>query len=107
MRDRIRLGLGGLKAFGEVWGTSRRTEREAKRIARAVFEVWRTGQGLGGTEPEIEVVNGVEPVKLVEPVEPVSFYGGGVDMGWQDLRETEYLAMLDGLGQQGLSGIST
>ncbi|CZR51450.1 uncharacterized protein PAC_01326 [Phialocephala subalpina] len=36
-RNRVRLGLGGLKAFGEVWAASRRSEREAKEIARGVF----------------------------------------------------------------------
>jgi hypothetical protein len=32
----------------------------------------------------------------------------GLEMGWQqDLREMDYMALLDGMGQQGLSGIST
>jgi hypothetical protein len=35
-RDRIRLGLGGLKAMGEIWQISRRTEKETKLIARSV-----------------------------------------------------------------------
>ncbi|KAL3425417.1 C6 transcription factor [Phlyctema vagabunda] len=44
-RDRIRLGLGCLKGFGEVWSTSRRTERETKAIARAVFSSVAVGSG--------------------------------------------------------------
>jgi hypothetical protein len=36
-RERIRLGLGGLKKFGEVWATSRQMEREMKRIARGAL----------------------------------------------------------------------
>ena len=55
-RDRIRLGLGGLKKFGEVWRLSRKTESETKAIARAVFTLPRqddllrheqAGSGLG------------------------------------------------------------
>jgi len=36
-RDRVRLGLGGLKKFAEVWSFARRTERETKLIARNIF----------------------------------------------------------------------
>jgi hypothetical protein len=36
-RDRIRLGLGGLKKFGEVWAVGRRAEMESKMIGRHVF----------------------------------------------------------------------
>jgi hypothetical protein len=36
-RDRIRLGLGGLKKFGEVWKIGERTEKETKKIAKHVF----------------------------------------------------------------------
>lgn len=36
-RDRVRLGLGGLKKLAEVWSIARRTERETKCIARSVF----------------------------------------------------------------------
>jgi hypothetical protein len=100
MRDRIRLGLGGLKAFGEVWGTSRRTERETKRIARSVFA---SGNGSGSGTPEMGEMNFVEQVDLSGGVDGI----GGMEMGWQDLREMEYLAMLDGMGQQRLNGIST
>ena len=42
-RDRVRLGLGALKKFGEVWATSRWTEKETKKIARSVFEMPRPG----------------------------------------------------------------
>jgi hypothetical protein len=38
-RDRIRLGLGSLKCLGEVWATSKRTEKETKKIARIVFSL--------------------------------------------------------------------
>jgi hypothetical protein len=43
-RDRIRLGLGGLKKFGECWKTARRTERETKKVARNVFALPRPGE---------------------------------------------------------------
>lgn len=35
MRDRVRLGLGGLKKFGEYWQAAKRAEREVKEVARA------------------------------------------------------------------------
>lgn len=51
---------------------------------------------------------------FAEPIEQVDLSSnssmeatGGMEMGWQDLREMDYLALLDGMGQQGLSGIST
>ena len=106
MRDRVRLGLGGLKAFGEVWGTSRRTEGETKRIARAVFEAGGTGEGSSGMSPETGQL-----VNSGESVEQIGFGGagdmmGGMEMGWEDLREMEYLGMLDRMGQQGQSRFS-
>lgn len=105
MRDRIRLGLGGLKAFGEVWGTSRRSERDTKRIARSVFALDRVGSSSGSamTTPEIAELPYVEPV-----VQQVVIGGTEMDaVGWQDLREMDYFAMLDSMEQQGLDGIST
>jgi hypothetical protein len=36
-RDRIRLGLGTLKVYGEVRPLAQRTEKELKKIARQVF----------------------------------------------------------------------
>jgi len=51
-RDRIRLGLGSLKKFGEVWATSRRSERETKKIARSVFSLPRPGEALGSQEQQ-------------------------------------------------------
>ncbi|TVY28318.1 hypothetical protein LHYA1_G003698 [Lachnellula hyalina] len=106
MRDRVRLGLGGLKAFGEVWGTSRRTEGETKRIARAVFEAGGTGEGSSGMSPETGQL-----VNSGDSVEQIGFGGagdmmGGMEMGWEDLREMEYLGMLDRMGQQGQSRFS-
>jgi hypothetical protein len=41
-RDRIRLGLGTLKGYGEVWPLAQRTEKELKKIARQVFAELRT-----------------------------------------------------------------
>lgn len=38
--------MGGLKAFGEVWAISRRTESETKKIARSVFAL--PGPEIGG-----------------------------------------------------------
>ncbi len=37
-RDRFRLGLGCMMAFGEVWGLGRRIEMEVKRVSRRVYE---------------------------------------------------------------------
>ncbi|KAG0651387.1 Zinc finger transcription factor 37 [Hyphodiscus hymeniophilus] len=48
-RERIRLGLGGLKKFGEVWAIGRRTERETKKIARSVFQLPRPGMEMSGS----------------------------------------------------------
>lgn len=36
-RDRIRLGLGGLKKIGEVWAVARKAETEIKQMAQSVF----------------------------------------------------------------------
>ena len=64
-RDRIRLGLGCLKTFSEVWEVSRRTEKETKQIARTVFAMPRPGMERAGVfgppgglkiwEPEVRV----------------------------------------------------
>jgi hypothetical protein len=47
-RDRIRLGLGCLKTFSEIWEVSRWTEKETKKIARTVFEMPKPGVERGG-----------------------------------------------------------
>ncbi|TVY82321.1 hypothetical protein LSUE1_G004089 [Lachnellula suecica] len=107
-RDRIRLGLGGLKKFGEVWATSRQAESDTKKIARSVFALPRPGSGSG--TPEMGDVFG--KMNFADPMEQVVDSSGsvdslvGMDMGWQDLREVDYLALLEGMGQQGLNGIS-
>jgi hypothetical protein len=36
-RDRVRLGLGAVKEFGEVWPVGRKTMKEVKAIAREVL----------------------------------------------------------------------
>lgn len=79
-RDRIRLGLGGLKKFGEVWKVSRRIEKETKKIAREVFGLPRD--------------SGSVPVQGIEQVPNFDFQVGGDLMGFEDLGGINYLAML-------------
>lgn len=55
-RERLRLGLGVLKAFGEVWGVGKRTRGEIQNIAREMLrntspsttELQFQGCGAGG-----------------------------------------------------------
>lgn len=72
-RDRIRLGLGGLKKMGEVWALGRQAEKEIKQIARGVFQLQR---------PESQVASGFQ-------VDYTSFdaqnMGGLIDLDLQDL----------------------
>jgi len=106
-RDRIRLGLGGLKAFGEVWETSRRTERETKRIARSVFAFPRAGntQLENGTScgAGSSASSGVFDLGFKMESRDAS---QETMVGWADLAEMDYLSMLDGVAQQNLNRIS-
>lgn len=56
--NRIRLGLGVLKAFNEIWANDRGNEREMKGVARVVFESCRPGAG----DRAIDVGNQVQSV---------------------------------------------
>jgi hypothetical protein len=65
-RDRIRLGLGGLKKFGEVWAIGRRVEKETKKIARNVFALPRPGMESAGFDFEVlgdETLNGFQDLE--------------------------------------------
>lgn len=78
-----------------------------------MFALPRPGSESGSVTPEMGELLG--ELRFEETVERVDLSSngsleaiGGIDMGWQqDLREMDYLALLDGMGQQGLSGIST
>ena len=104
-RDRIRLGLGGLKAFGEVWASSRRTERETKKIARDVFALPRAGNlqlgneigASGGGSGSSSVVFDLGFAEQSREASQETM------VGWADLAEMDYLSMLDGVGQQNLN----
>ncbi|TAQ84187.1 hypothetical protein B7494_g7482 [Chlorociboria aeruginascens] len=77
-RDRIRLGLGTLKTFGEVWSMSRRIEKDLKKVARSVFST--PGMGVGHALAGYEfALDGTESV--------VS--------GFEDLSELEYLELMN------------
>ena len=80
-RDRIRLGLGGMKKFGEVWAIGRRTEKETKKIARHVFQLPRPGLETAGSF-DFEVP------------------GDESLTGFEDLGGIDYLNLLDGAMQQ-------
>jgi hypothetical protein len=54
-RDRIRLGLGGLKKIGEVWAVARKAETEIKLMAQSVFGSPRAPlQGMGDFPTDFE-----------------------------------------------------
>jgi hypothetical protein len=99
-RDRIRLGLGGLKKFGECWKAARRTERETKKIARNVFTLPRPGglemsaSGACGNTVGMPAANGV-------PYDFELMNQGAVAVqdshltGFEDLGNIDYLSMLE------------
>ena len=76
-RDRIRLGLGGLKKFGEVWAMGRRTEKDTKKIARHVFQLPKPGLEMSGSF-DFEML------------------GGESLMGFDNLGGMEYMDLMDG-----------
>lgn len=45
--NRVRLGMGALKAFGEVWVSGGRTEKEMRGVMRGVWERCRPGGKVG------------------------------------------------------------
>ncbi|KAL5314584.1 hypothetical protein ACEPPN_017225 [Leptodophora sp. 'Broadleaf-Isolate-01'] len=106
-RDRIRLGLGGLKAFGEVWSLARTNEKETKMIARSVFAMPRPGTAT------IENTRSNTPVfgyTGVVPTPPMSMsMMTPMDVGWQELSEIDYFGTWNGFSgrQQDMQGILT
>lgn len=105
-RDRIRLGLGGLKAFGEVWAVSRRTEKETKMIARSVFALPKPGSTSVNNSNNVDTVfgfaSGVPSSTSTMSAQPM-------DVGWQELSEMDYFGTWNGFGmqQQDMNGIRT
>jgi hypothetical protein len=91
-RDRVRLGLGGLKKFGEVWRGGRREERECKKVARAVFSS-RREEGAS----TVGVVGGQQQQQLLlPPMQGYDFQMVGNELtGFEDLGGIDYLAMLE------------
>lgn len=111
VRDRIRLGLGCLKAFGEVWQASRRTERETKEIARGVFgNVGSTGSANA---------NASLPVDECAPSHGIDSGGGAFNVGgmngmasvsgiplmFDELDDLEYFGILNGMSQQSINEV--
>jgi hypothetical protein len=89
-RDRIRLGLGCLKTFSEVWEVSRWTEKETKKIARTVFAMPRPGMERSG------VFGPPGGLKIWEP--PVQMQE--MEMGWTtELGEVSYEGLFNGAVQ--------
>ncbi len=91
-RDRIRLGLGGLKAFGETWPLSCRTGKETKMIARSVFALPKPGTSVNHSD-----------YGIVHP--PASADCEALDAGWQELNGIDYFGPWNGL--TGMDGIQT
>jgi hypothetical protein len=87
-RDRIRLGLGGLKKFGEVWAIGRRTEKETKKIARHVFQLPRPGMEMAGSFDfemlgyesltGLEDLGGIDYLNMLDGVMPQQQIGNGI-----------------------------
>jgi len=88
-RDRVRLGLGGLKKMGEVWPCASKDERRVKGVARGVFSMPRVG--------ERQIVNGgIESIEHQLAGQDFGFPLAGNDLtGFEDLGGIDYLAMLE------------
>lgn len=121
-RDRVRLGLGGLKKLAEAWSNARRTEREIKFIARSVFaghtppnqslrnpannfatQSHHTFQTIGGTSSyDFASFQGHQMGQQHDQIDVTAFdeelgsYGGGIN-NHMNVANMEYLAMLDNL----------
>lgn len=55
-RDRVRLGLGAIKALGEIWPIGQVTVREIQTIARDVLSLQKSAEnGSGGSRGSVEV----------------------------------------------------
>ncbi|KUJ24551.1 uncharacterized protein LY89DRAFT_679662 [Mollisia scopiformis] len=96
-RDRIRLGLGGLKAMGEIWQISKRTETEVKQIARSVFAMARP-QDAKNIDNAF-AFQGIETSTITPDIQ-------ALDVGWEELGQLEYFNTWDGMSGSGMNGIS-
>jgi len=128
MRDRIRLGLGSLRVFGDVWESARVCEKEAKRTARGVFGVQGQGHAQGNQRQTLEIyssnagsgargtggfeysINGRLEGNLVGEM---GSGGGGLGLtmegGFQEefgAGELEYLGVMNGLSMGGVRSSS-
>ncbi|CZT04495.1 uncharacterized protein RCO7_10424 [Rhynchosporium graminicola] len=121
-RDRIRLGLGGLKAFAEVWPIARTNEKETKMVARSVFAMPRPGTGTTTVTVSVEQAKSVTPNFTYTSAFPVGTPIPALSMvtqnqnqnqksrdGWQELSEIDYFATWNAFSgrQQDFSGILT
>ncbi|KAF4632691.1 hypothetical protein G7Y89_g5442 [Cudoniella acicularis] len=100
MRDRVRLGLGALKAVGRVWKVGRRTERDSKAIARGALEVKRGDVGMENTGYGGFGGGGVEEYRNV------NFEGQevqGVDgVDWEGFQNSGYVGLMNAVETQGV-----
>lgn len=105
MRDRIRLGLGALKVWGALWGMARRAEREAKKVARCVFngprEEMVTAE-MGGDLYFAESNPATNLDRLLDwNSSSTTDTMAGSNLGWH---EADYLSLLESMGQPDYNG---
>ncbi|KAL2063745.1 hypothetical protein VTL71DRAFT_5550 [Oculimacula yallundae] len=123
-RDRIRLGLGGLKAFAEVWAIARTNEKETKMIARSVFAMPRPGPATA-TASRMTIEQTMSDVSMygyssvvptttsmsmpMPSLDMMSQNPTPMDVGWQELSEIDYFGTWNGYSgrQQDINGILT
>lgn len=98
-RDRVRLGLGCLKTFSEVWEVSRWTEKETKKIARTVFAMPRPGMERAGA------FGPADGLKVWEPQVQVQEMSDLVEDWTTELGEVSYEGLFSGVEQGGWYGI--
>jgi hypothetical protein len=98
-RDRVRLGLGCLKTFSEIWEVSRWTEKETKKIARTVFAMPRPGMERAGA------LGPAGDLKIWEPQVQVQEMTGLVEDWTTELGEVCYEGLFSGVEQGGWYGI--
>lgn len=105
-RDRIRLGLGGLKAMGDIWQISKRTEKETKQIARSVFSLAKTQDASNIDNAFAFQVQPIDDGSMTS-MSTITPDIQALDIGWQDLGQLDYFNTWDGMMDAGSSGIST
>lgn len=101
IRDRIRLGLGCLKTFSEVWEVSRWAEKETKKIARTVFAMPSPGMEKAG------VLGPPGGLKIWEPTVQVQDLPD-LEVGCNSMTvmgEMNYEGLFDGVQQGAWYGI--